>query len=193
MKERKLYKFAVDTFIKVISQIQRQKFHYQCDDRDVSAWDNFVESRKVNEDIVRNVVEFGVQYYFCSEYNTQRQKESIRFSWIFGKKPIERWLKNDVKTNNYIIRKTLKKQYKINTVKRNNQISKIVLSLRKIEEKYKAEFFNTKRGFQWCIANTSLYHHKSTYCLTCEFKQECKEILKRNYNNIYKLRGYGNE
>lgn len=193
MKEKKLYRFAVDTFIKVISQIRRQKFHYQCNDRDVSSWNEFVESRKVNEDIIRNVVEFGVQYYFCNEENTERQQDNIRFNWVFGKKAIERWSKNDVRTNNYIIRKTLKKKYKINTVKRNNQISKIVLSLRKSEEKYKTEFFNTKRGFQWCIANTSLYHHKSTLCTTCDFKQECKELLRLNYKNIYKLRGYGDE
>lgn len=193
INNRRLYRFAVDLFEKVLGQVRRRKTRYQCDDNDMGAWNNFLETRdKVNEEIVRSIVEFGIQNYF-SENNSQRQKDSIRFSWVFGKTAIERWSRNGMRVNNYIVRKTLKKAHRINTVKRVSNLQSILLTVRKSEERYKAEFFNTRRGLQWCIANTSLYHHKSPLCATCQFKGECKEVLKLNYNKTYKLRGYGDE
>ena len=34
------------------------------------------------------------------------------------------------------------------------------------------------------------FNHRSPLCASCEYKEECKDILKDNYPKIYKLRGY---
>ena len=85
----------------------------------------------------------------------------------------------------------MKKDHKINLLQKKTEISKLVVSIRPAEEQFKADYHNTKRGFLWCIANTTLYFHKSPKCATCNFKNECKELLKQEFPKIYVKRGYG--
>lgn len=191
-KKQKLFKYAVDTFVELLEQVTKRKVPYKCNDSDIYSWNNFINtfSDRIGEEFVRKFLEFGIQSWF-NDGTEKDYSRQIRFSWIFGKAAIERWRKNDVATNVYITRAGLKKKYDINVLKRTNEIQNIVIKLRPVEEKFKSEYHNTKRGLLWCIANTTLYFHKSSKCVTCLFKQECKELLKQEYPKIYDKRGYG--
>jgi len=57
-----------------------------------------------------------------------------------------------------------------------------------IEEEEKEMFYNTPEGFLNCIANTTLMNPKSELCMKCNLRQRCKEVLKREIPNIYKIR-----
>ena len=66
-------------------------------------------------------------------------------------------------------------------------------TLKPVEEKFKAQFHNTKKGLPWCVANTTLYFHKSALCVSCNYRDDCKEILKTEFPKVYIIRGYGEE
>jgi len=191
-KRQRLFRYAVDTFIELLEQVTKRKVNYKCNNSDTASWENFMDtfSDRIGEEFVRKFLEYGIQSWFndgaIKDYSRQ-----VRFSWIFGKAAIERWNKYDISTNVYITRIGLKKNHDINVVKKESNISKIVTSLRPVEESFKADYHNTKRGFLWCVANTTLYFHKSSKCATCLFKKECKSLLKQEYPKIYDKRGYG--
>lgn len=192
-KRQRLYRYAVDTFIKLLEQVTgRKRVNYRCNDADVLCWNNFMDvfGDNIGEEFVRKFLLYGIQSWFNSGAKRDYSRE-VRFNWIFGKSAIERWKKYDIDTNVYITRIGLKKDHKINLVERTGEMANIVTTLRLSEEKYKQAYHNTKRGLLWCIANTTLYFHKSQWCATCEFKKECKEILKSEYPKIYIKRGYG--
>lgn len=190
-KRQRLFRYAVDTFIKLLEQVTKRKVNYKCNNSDTACWNNFMNtfSDSIGEEFVRKFLQYGVQSWFNdgSEKDYSRQ---IRFSWIFGKSAIIRWKKYDIATNVYITRIGLKQNHQINIVKKKTEIGKIVTSIRPVEEKFKEDYHNTKRGFLWCIANTTLYFHKSSKCATCLFKKECKILLKQEYPKIYIKRGY---
>jgi hypothetical protein len=192
MKKRQLYRYAVDLFVKTLQEVtKRPKFEYKCNDADTSCWDVFVDEfgKNIGEEFVRNFLLFGFQSWFNNSCARDYSK-SIRFSWVFGKAAIERWRANGIGTNMYIVRKSGIK--KIVSYKTANSVERrhIVNTIRPSEERIKGEFYNTKRGFAWCLTNTTLYFHKSVRCCGCGFKDECKEALRLNYPLIYKVRGY---
>jgi len=190
-KRQRLFRYAVDTFIELLGQVTKRKVNYKCNNSDTECWKYFMSVYpSVGEDFVRKFVEYGIQSWFNdgSEKDYSRQ---VRFSWVFGKSAINRWNKCSISTNVYITRACLKKKYNINVTKKQTNISEIITSVRSVEEKFKSDYHNTKRGFLWCIANTTLYFHKSSKCATCVFKKECKELLKQEYVKIYFKRGYG--
>lgn len=191
-KRQRLFRYAVDSFIELLGQVTKRKVNYKCNNADTECWNNFMDTftDSIGEEFVRKFLEYGVQSWFNdgSEKDYSRQ---VRFSWIFGKTAIVRWNKNDISTNVFITRKGLKTKYKINLVKKKTELATIVTTVRLVEESFKAEYHNTKRGYLWCVANTTLYFHKSSKCVTCVFKNECKELLKQEYPKIYVKRGYG--
>lgn len=188
-KNRQLYRWAVDLFVSVLSAVRKRKVRYQCNDADTQAWNNFIDANKVNEDLVRNIIQFGVQSY-VNESMSDRQKANIRFAWMFGVRALKRYFDNGTTINQLIVRNDLKRKYRINTIRRESKLGELLTQLRPSEEAFKAEFHNSKRGLSWCIANTTLYHHRSPLCTTCNEKEVCKEMLKQNYNRVYILRGY---
>lgn len=186
-----MYRFAVDNFIKILGQVTHRRVKYRCNDGDTVAWDNFIYEfgAGVGKDFVIKFLEFGIQSWF-NDKTSEDYSRQVRFNWVFGKAAIARWRKHDMKTNVYITRSNLKKNYKINLVQHEDKITDIVTSIREVEENFKKEFFNTKRGFLWCIANTTLYYHKSSWCAQCIHKIKCKELLKENLPRVYTKRGY---
>ena len=192
-RRQRLFRYAVDLFVQLLEQVtNRKRINYTCNDADTICWNNFMDtfSDRIGEDFIRKFCEYGIQSWFND--GTERDySRSVRFTWIFGKSAIERWKKYDIETNVYITRIGIKKNHKINVIRKHTEIPKIVSALRKTEEKFKAEFHNTRRGLLWCIANTTLYFHKSSLCATCNYKNECKKLLKQEYPKIYLRRGYG--
>lgn len=193
-RRQKLFRYAVDIFIELLQQVTKRKVNYRCNDADTACWDNFMDTftDRIGEEFIRKFAEYGIQSWFNNGTKKDYSRE-IHFNWVFGKTAISRWKKNDISTNVFITRVGLKKNHKINVIKKQTSIPDIVSSIRPYEEKFKSDYHNTKRGFLWCIANTTLYFHKSAKCATCNFKNECKELLKTEYPKIYVKRGYGKE
>ncbi len=194
-RKNKLYRYAVDTFIKALEQVTgRRKVNYKCNKQDVASWKTFVEEFNdyIGEDFIRKFIEFGFQSWFNDSVKDDKTYK-IRFSWVFGKSAVQRWKKNNAEINNIIVQQNLKQNVKINLMNQRSDVPLAVTSLRSVEENFKSEFHNTKRGFLWCIANTTLYFHKSSYCVTCKFKDDCKKLLKQEYFKVFKTRGYGEE
>ena len=192
-KKQRLFRFAVDLFIELLQQVTKRKnIPYRCNDADSASWDKFVETfgDNIGEEFIRKFVEYGVQSWFNSG-STRDYSRAVRFSWIVGSAAIKRWNALPAETRTWCVRSSLKKEHKINTLKHKSQISELLTKVRPAEEAFKSEFHNTNRGLAWCIANTSLFFHKSGLCTTCKFKENCKEILRIEYPTVYKLRGYG--
>lgn len=193
-RRQRLFRYAVDIFIELLEQVTKRKVNYKCNNADTACWGNFMDtfSDFIGEDFIRKFAEYGIQSWFNSGARKDYSRE-VRFNWVFGKQAISRWNKLGAATNAKIVSKNLKQKHKINVVKKKTDLAKIVVAVRPIEENYKAAFHNTKRGFMWCVANTTLYFHKSAKCATCDFKVECKELLKNEYPKIFIKRGYGKE
>ena len=192
-KRQKLFRYAVDTFVILLEQVtKRKRINYKCNNSDSSAWNNFMDTfdNCIGEDFVRKFIEYGIQSWF-NNGTKKDYSHSVRFSWVFGQPAINRWKKNSVATNMFIVRNGIKKDHNINLIEKTNEMQNIVTSVREVEEKFKSDFHNKRKGFMWCIANTTLYFHKSSNCVTCDFKKECKELLKKEYKFIYIRRGYG--
>lgn len=188
----RLFRFAVDLFIQLLKQVTgRRVVRYACNNADTAAWAAFTAAfpDNIGEDFVRRFCEYGIQSWFNSGVDRDYSR-AIRFSWVFGKSAIERWRMNDAGTNDFIVRSCLKRTYKINTVRRSGGLSEAVGSLRAVEEGFRRDFHNTRRGLAWCVANTTLYDHKSPLCVTCIHKAVCKATLAQEYPKLYIKRGY---
>lgn len=190
-KRQKLFKYAVDNFVELLEQVTKRRVNYKCNNSDTACWNNFMDtfSDSIGEEFIRKFIEYGIQSWFNSGTKKDYSHE-IHFNWIFGKAAIKRWNKFDISTNVYITRIGLKKNHKINLIKKETEIPKLINSIRVVEEQFKTDYYNTNKGFLWCIANTTLYFHKSSKCATCYFKNECKELLKQEFFKIYEIRGY---
>lgn len=191
-KKQRLFRFAVDLFIDLLEQVTKRKVNYKCNNADTASWNSFVDTfgDNIGEEFVRKFTEYGIQSWF----NPGAQRDysrAVRFSWIFGSAAIKRWNALSAETRTWVVRNSLKTDHKINTLKRTTRVPELVIKLRPVEEKFKSEFHNTNRGLLWCVANTTLFHHRSSHCTTCKFKENCKEILKSEYHKIYIARGYG--
>lgn len=193
---RRLYKFSVDLFLEYLSKVQGKRMRvYRCNDNDVNSWNyfcKFFQEKKVaiTEEFIRKFVEYGMHSWFNKDVGYTYQK-NVRFSWIFGSGAIKRWYKLPPSARQYYVNSELKKNYNVKRKKTSSPLlSKLLDRVRPIEERFKQEYLNTPRGLLWCTANTTLFLHKSPTCTICEFKDECKENLRRNMPNVYKLRGY---
>lgn len=116
-------------------------------------------------------------------FSSKDKAGRIQIYDIIGRKAIQYWLDRNIEydfiiENSSIIPKQL-------ILPQEN-----LHSLSRSEELEKKRFYNTNRGFLNCIERTSLFNHKSQSCILCQFKSSCKIMLKQNYFNIYKDRGY---
>lgn len=149
----------------------------------------------VQKDILNEYMTFQFNYWYKQDAK-YGQGVSIQLEWIIGSKAWERWLNLETNLNQKIkskiqIKKGLKRDIDFKIIQnRNVGMLDYLIEVNEIEEHEKGMFFNTSKGFQNCTNNTSLYNHKSKFCISCKFKQKCKENLKEIYKHIYKKRGY---
>ena len=197
-KKRTLYRYAVDEFVEMIHFLQKRKVAYKCNDNDVSGWNKFVDyyseqGVEIDKSFVYNFLKYGLQSWFNPSC-TEMHKRNCRFSWVFGSEAVKRYNALNVKARASVVRKgvqnDLRQHIECCKSKTTTDASLLYLSVRVAEENLKREYHNTKRGLAWCMANTTLFFHKSSLCASCVNKAECKNILKDNFPKIYKLRGY---
>jgi len=191
-RRMKLFRFAVDTFISAMEQVTKRHVPYRATDSDVACWHKWMDyfgDESVGEEFVTDFVLYGVQSWF-TEDSPDNYNYQVRFTWIFGKNAINRFEKYGSANTRRLVQKRMKDERNVKMRHVTSVLSTVVVSLRQEEENVKAMYFQTKRGFLWCIANTTLYYHKSSYCATCKFRLDCKRLLKQEYKKVYKLRGY---
>ena len=176
-KKQRLFRFAVDLFIDLLEQVTKRRVNYKCNNADTASWDSFVETfgDNIGEEFIRKFTEYGIQSWFNPGAKRDYSR-AVRFNWIFGSAAVKRWNALNAETRTWVVRNSLKTDYKINTLKRITQVPELVIKLRPVEEKFKSEYYNTNRGLLWCIANTTLFHHRSPHCINCKFKENCKKV-----------------
>lgn len=190
-RRNKLFKFAVDLYIELLEQVTKKQQNVKCNDIDKRGWDAFMDhyNDNVGEEFIRKFAQYGFQSWFNDGSDVDYSKR-IRFGWVFGMAAIKRWNALGAETNVYITRTDLKVKNKINNITTETKFPELLTVLRPAEEKFKESYLNTQKGMAWCMANTTLYFHKSSNCVVCKFKCECKKVLKENYPKVNKLRGY---
>jgi len=192
-RRNKLFKYAVDLFVELLEQVtKRKQDHIKVNAKDRDSWNVFMDyyQDKIGEDFIRKFIQYGFQSWF-NDGSKKDYSRSIKFNWVIGVTSIKRWEACSVRTNIFITRMSLKTDYKINNLPTESKFPELLLKLRPNEEKFKEAYLNSQKGMAWCIANTTLYFHKSSNCAVCKFKSECRNILKKEYPKINKIRGYG--
>ncbi len=192
-RKRRLFRYSVDAFLDVLGQVTgRKDIPYRCSQADKRAWETFVErfGDGIGETFIDEFVRFGAQSWFNSRTEKDYSR-TVRYGWIFGKSGIGRWERFSGETRRRMVRKEL--NGKLSGAAYGGCLTKLLNTVRPVEESFKAEYHNTSRGLMWCVANTSLYFHKSRHCLSCDYKRNCMDILEREYPKLYKSRGYGRQ
>lgn len=135
---------------------------------------------------------FLFQYNSRYEQDTRFGKGTVMLNWIIGKKAFDKWVNRKETVMFYEHRfldiynaseEDFKSIYSPD-IQENN------IDLSYTEENDKQRFYNTERGLITCINTTTLYNHRSKWCLTCRSKTTCKKLLKSTLLQIYRERGY---
>lgn len=133
--------------------------------------------------------------YFVYQFNYWRDAQleamygKFRIELVIGKKALQRYIDNEY-DNMWVIGKSeILSKYDFNS---SDLIppAPVTPFTGAGEIKVKQRFYGTSRGFLTCLETTTLYNHQHKCCLFCKFKNDCKQVLKDNYRNIYDKRGY---
>ena len=131
---------------------------------------------------------FVFQLDYWANLDTRFGKK-IPLSWFIGKKAFERWLERPEHDLWHAHRTA--KQYGMNEcMLRDKDPSIKATKISVNEELEKNRFYGERSGLINCLETTTLYNHRSTLCLSCIHKSDCKKMLKVEYPKIYILRGY---
>ena len=192
---RRLYRLSVDTFVSILRTIKGQpSFTYRMTDADVAGWDAWVAwvgADKVGEDLIRRWAEYGFQSWF-NDGSVKNYNHAIRYNWIFnGGTAVRRWLALPEEKRVWCVRTSLKRDFAVRRERKSSGAdAALFTAVRPAEEAVKARFHGTARGALWCLANTTLYNHRSPLCVVCNFKNDCLMTLKRDFPRIARGRGY---
>lgn len=188
-----LYRYAVRLLVDVLYQMgcdMRQTF--RVNNTDIHAWNHFIERyNSATEDFTRRFILFQLQCRYGERSHLSRKTLSrTRLAWLVSQAAIKSWEKTRPTSATRFTAKGLKSRFDVSTLKSETELPALLVRLIDREEKAKAAFYGTNKGFAWCIVNTTLYHHRSPWCATCKFKEQCKGLLGKNYPLVYKIRGY---
>lgn len=192
---RRLYRFSVDTFVFILRTIKGQpSFTYRMTNADVAGWDAWVDWAgvdKIGEDFIRRWAEYGFQSWF-NDGTVKDYNHAVRYNWIFnGGTAVKRWLALPEEKRTWCVRTSLKRDFGVRRARKpSGEDAALFTTIRPEEESLKKRFYGTARGVLWCLANTTLYNHRSSLCVVCKFKGDCLITLKRDFPRIARGRGY---
>lgn len=124
---------------------------------------------------------------------------SIKLNWIIGISAMDRYEKMGDRRNLAMYLQTrIRKDVGLGVRRKLNRISTEsirdnqawLLLAETAEEEEKKRLYNKPEGLFWCKANTTLFNHVSTLCAACYNRTRCKELLKKEFPKLYRLRGY---
>ncbi len=135
------------------------------------------------------------QYDYWKAIKVKGFGNTTRVANIFGQKAYNRFKeRNDnPKFNWYNAENLLKQQYGISSsflLRYRAREKKDLTQLSVDEEKEKTLFEDHNVQLVHCIDSTTLFNHNSNHCIKCGARQQCKQMLKQYYREIYIDRGY---
>lgn len=147
----------------------------------------------LQDKILKSYFDFQFNYWYRKDAKYGKGT-SIQIEWIIGNKAVERWKNDSKRYLSFKVRKNLKKDNDFTKIRKKVDVKRlsVFIEVQEREERLKAKNLNMENCLEICTLNTTLYNHKSSNCMSCKFKKECKKNLKSMYPAIYKLRGYDN-
>lgn len=131
------------------------------------------------------------QWSYWEDCNIQSFNKKVNFSFIYGEKAFQRYIYRNVEFDYQMYENnSLLIKYSINETDFFSLFKKIT-EKNTYQNPHKSIKHNTEEGFNNCILLTTLYDPLDSSCINCNFKYNCKEILKVNYPRIYKSRIHG--
>lgn len=131
---------------------------------------------------------FVFQFDYWVNLDTMFGKK-IPLSWFIGKKAFQRWLERPER-DLFHAYQTASSHNLYKGLISPEQGTLNVQKLDEHEENEKGRFYNEPEGFVNCAETTTLYNHRSSSCMTCKWRLDCKKLLKQEYPKLYILRGY---
>lgn len=192
---KRLFRESVDLFTTLLRQIKgAPRFVYRMTDADTAgfdAWVAYFGADKIGSDFMRRWAEYQFQSWF-NDGTVRDYNHAVRYNWIFnGGSAVKRWNALPEDKRRWVVRTSLKTDFAVGGSKgARSAPTELFTTLRSSEEEVKGRFYGTGRGLVWCVANTTLYNHRSAKCVVCKFKTDCLETLKREYPRIATARGY---
>jgi hypothetical protein len=144
---------------------------------------------QVNESLLIQFFEFQFSRY--SGIATPKGKNVILLHWIVGQKAIIAWENRNIKKR-YLVTWRINKDFKLKLKEAFKEVkvnkNNFLLKVNTHEEQSKVRFYNLLEGYIYCGQMTTLFNPVSDLCNGCNYKQECIERLKLNFEKLYKLR-----
>ena len=141
--------------------------------------------------LISNKLQYRIQDYIACQFFYLKYLPYLpNVAQLCSKNGLVRWNKvgHFFKFKESVLHKR-KANSRINKIKQSDL--KDLLDLKKkqnFEEQDKKIFFNKIRGFDLCLASTSLYNPQSKYCCKCIFKKQCINILNKKFPYLLKYR-----
>lgn len=189
-----LYRYAVRLLVDTLYQMGcDMRNTFRVNNTDIHTWNHFVDRYpNATEDFVRRFMLFQLQCRYGDRRGRIDRKvlSRTRLTWLLSRQAVKAWEEVKPTSATYKTARGLKSRFDISTLKFDTEIPALLVRLIDREERAKAAYYGTNKGFAWCIVNTTLYHHRSMWCATCEFRKDCKKLLGKNFPLVYKIRGY---
>lgn len=125
---------------------------------------------------------FQYNYWRKILFEEKLSDKKLDFNFFYGNKAIERYNQRNQKFD-WIMPQIVEKEFEVKLTKKKE---KKIFTKNPIRQLY----LNTQRGFDACIVSTTLFDHQDSSCHICNYKHQCRELLKTNYPRIWKERGY---
>jgi hypothetical protein len=145
-------------------------------------------SSQINETLLIQFFEFQFSRY--SGIKTPKGKNVILLNWLIGQKAIMAWEDRVIKKR-YLVTWRCNKEFRLKLNKAfavKVKGSSFLLKINQYEEQSKNRFYNSPEGYIYCGQMTTLYNPLSDLCQGCNYKKECEERLKINFEKLYKSR-----
>jgi len=132
--------------------------------------------------------------YFVFQFNYWETLEIESFSkrivpaYILGEKAFLRYSERDQEFDWTIEESEIITLYQLSKKTLRDLIELSPTVRRQDESSIKKIAWNTDLGFNNCLLNTTLYNKRDLCCIKCNYKVECKEILKSTFPEIYRER-----
>lgn len=192
-KKEKIKQSAKEVFTFIYKVGASEAFHFP-GNLDSKLMNDFAEELIKREDGIVTI-DLIVDYCVHQAYVWRETKRWAYFNigWVFGKKSIEkyynakhgaRYFQNSWLAENGMSRVLLK--HKFSHKKTVNPLKKYIEV--EYEDSTKKKLLNTIGGFALCMSLTTLHTPYSKVCQQCKYAAKCKEILKKQNTELYRLR-----
>jgi len=204
-QEQLIYDLVVDLYPQVyISLTGSKKYKLRLTEariRQIERFSRFVSGKvkSCNEETVKSFLQYAFGKYAGRE-NIWGGKNAFPLNWIVSKTLFKEFLDSS-KGKKYVMGEKLRKEKtklgndeqiliksKIKKKIENKNKEKMLVCLNQLEELEKQRYYNSDKGFYWCVDFTTLANPMSWLCSNCKNFDNCKKMLESNFKGVYDLR-----